>query len=397
MQRDIVRITVGAVTVLAIVGVMGLAVTLFRGGMHTTVPITVIADRAGLVMNPSAKVKLHNVDVGRVTSIDSLPTGQAALHLALEPSVLAEVPANVTVDIASSTVFGAKFVQLVPPAKPSPETLKSHQVLHADHVTVEVNTVFEQLTQVLAKIDPAKLNETVGAIATAVDGRGPQFGQALTGLHRVLTDIEPSLPTLGHEIATAAAVFGAYANAAPDLVTSVDNLVQLSRTINDTQHNLDALLIAVTALADVGNPVIADNRRGISDVVHRLVPTTNLLNKYHDQIACSFGGINVDAKTPPMPVPGVFVSVSFTLAMERYRYPGDLPKVAAKNGPTCGQLQLPNVPPETRPRFVVADVGTNPTKYGNQGILLNSDGLKQFLFGPIDGPPRNTMQIGQPG
>ena len=36
-------------------------------------------------------------------------------------------------------------------------------------------------------------------------------------------------------------------------------------------------------------------------------------------------------------------------------------------------------------------------RYGNQGILLNSDGLKQFLFGPIDGPPRNTIQIGMPG
>ena len=30
-------------------------------------------------------------------------------------------------------------------------------------------------------------------------------------------------------------------------------------------------------------------------------------------------------------------------------------------------------------------------------MLLNSDGLKQLLYGPIDGPPRNTAQIGQPG
>ena len=34
---------------------------------------------------------------------------------------------------------------------------------------------------------------------------------------------------------------------------------------------------------------------------------------------------------------------------------------------------------------MVADIGANPFKYGNQGILLNSDGLKQWLFGPIDG------------
>jgi phospholipid/cholesterol/gamma-HCH transport system substrate-binding protein len=29
--------------------------------------------------------------------------------------------------------------------------------------------------------------------------------------------------------------------------------------------------------------------------------------------------------------------------------------------------------------------------------VLNADGLKQMLFGPLDGPPRNSAQIGQPG
>jgi hypothetical protein len=46
---------------------------------------------------------------------------------------------------------------------------------------------------------------------------------------------------------------------------------------------------------------------------------------------------------------------------------------------------------------LVTDTNSNPWQYGNQGILLNSDGLKQLLFGPLEGPPRNTAQIGQPG
>ena len=55
------------------------------------------------------------------------------------------------------------------------------------------------------------------------------------------------------------------------------------------------------------------------------------------------------------------------------------------------------VPTNFRPPFVVTDVGANPWAYGNQGILLNSDALKEALFGPIDGPPRNSAQIGMPG
>jgi phospholipid/cholesterol/gamma-HCH transport system substrate-binding protein len=46
---------------------------------------------------------------------------------------------------------------------------------------------------------------------------------------------------------------------------------------------------------------------------------------------------------------------------------------------------------------VVTDDGTKPEQYGNPGILANSDGLKQLLYGPIAGPPRNIAQIGMPG
>ena len=61
------------------------------------------------------------------------------------------------------------------------------------------------------------------------------------------------------------------------------------------------------------------------------------------------------------------------------------------------EMGLPNVPYEYVPPMLVADVGANPWRYGNQGILLNSDGLKQALFGPIDGPPRNSTPMGMPG
>ena len=80
--------------------------------------------------------------------------------------------------------------------------------------------------------------------------------------------------------------------------------------------------------------------------------------------------------------------------IERYRYPQDLPKVAATGGPQC--KDLPVVPFESRRRSW-SPTSVPTLEYGNQGILLNSDGLKQLLFGPIDGPPRNTAQIGMPG
>lgn len=395
MKTGAVRTLAGGLTIAAAAAVAAAAVGSFRGSFSDTVPLTVLSQRAGLVMNPDAKVKLLGVPVGRVGSIEDLPNGAAAIHLEMESDQLAQIPDNVVVNIASPTVFGAKSVDLVPPADPSPRTLQPGQVLASESVTVEFNTIFEQLTAVLTRIQPEKLNETLGAIASAFDGRGQRFGETLSQLDQYLKKIDPSLANLSHDIEVAPHVLNAYADAAPDLITTVDNATQISQTLVDEQANLDAFLVSTIGLADVGNDVIATNRQGLTDLLRVLVPTLELTDRYNSAITCTLAGLLPLATAPPLDKPGIVDSIGFQLGRERYRYPSNLPKVAATGGPHC--LSLPVVAPESRPPFVVTDVGTNQTQYGNQGILLNADGLKQMLFGPIDGPPRNSAQIGQPG
>ena len=395
MQSTTVRPLMGTTAVVVVVAVVAFCVAMFRGDLTKTVPITVLADRAGLVMNPDAKVKMWGVQVGTVDSIDELPNGQAALHLAMDPAKLKEIPANVGIDIASTTVFGSKFVRLVPPADPSPLSVKEGQTFDASHVTVEINTLFRQLVSVLSKIEPAKLNETLGALSSALNGRGAKFGQTLTDFDALLAKLEVSLPAMNHDLQIAPAVINAYADAAPDLAKVLNNTTQFSQTVVDQQQNLDTLLVSVIGLADVGNQVLGDNRQPLTDVLHLLVPTTDLTHQYAPALTCGLAGTAYLASGPQLAEPGVVNSVGFTFGVERYRYPKNLPKVAATGDSQCAAL--PKVAPETTAPFVVADTGANPWQYGNQGILLNSDALKQFLYGPIDGPPRNTSQTGQPG
>jgi phospholipid/cholesterol/gamma-HCH transport system substrate-binding protein len=390
------RALAGVATVVSIAAVVAVVTVQFRGGFNSGVPVTVMSPRAGLVMNPDAKVKLRGVQVGKVTSLEVLPGGRTVLHLAMDPAQLQFIPANVLVNIASTTVFGAKFVQLVTPARPAPETMYAGQVLDAGRVTVEINTVFQKLVAMLSMIDPPKLNETLGAIAAAVNGRGHEIGQMLSDLDAFLATLDPALANLSHDLAVAPAVLGAYADAAPDLLLAASNATRISQTVVDEQHNLDALLISITGLAEIGQDVLATNRQSLSDVVHLLVPTTDLTNKYNRALFCMMGGLVLAAYQPNPVLPGAMVDASFTLGHERFRYPQDLPKVAATGGPQC-VAGLPNIPYEARPPYVVADVGYNPARYGNEGILLNSDALKAWLYGPIPGPPRNTAQIGQPG
>ncbi|HQC77428.1 MAG TPA: MCE family protein [Mycobacterium sp.] len=396
LDRSYARPLAGLLTVLALALIVMLAVGLFRDSFRDTMPVTVVADRAGLVMNPDAKVKLHGAQVGKVASIEPLAGGGAALHLAIDPESVDAIPANVGAEITSSTVFGAKFVELVAPAAPSADPLRAGTVIRGgDHVTVELNTVFEQLVSVLSKVEPVKLNQTLGALSKSLSGRGEKFGKTLVALDSALSKINPSLDSLNHELAVAPTVFDAFADASPDLLATVDNATRISATVVDEQDSLDALLVSGIGLADIGTDVLSTNRGPLADVVHLLVPTTDLTNQYNPALTCGVAGLLPLADGPGLALPGAVLLQGFFLGRERYRYPGNLPKVAAKGGPQC--TDLPNVGYEQRPPFVVTDIGANQAQYGNQGILLNSDGLKQALFGPLDGPPRNTAQIGQPG
>ena len=393
--RSYARPLAGLATIVVVAVIVALAVGLFRGDFTKTVPVTVVSPRAGLVMNPDAKVKMRGVVVGKVGSIEERPDGKAVLNLEMQPSQMHLIPSNVRVDIASPTVFGAKSIELVPPADPSPQPLKAGSVLQNNDVTVEINTVFQELTSVLSSIDPAKLNETLGAIASAVNGRGHKIGQMLSDLDGFLAKQDPSLPALSHDLEVLPAVSNAYADAAPDLLATADNSIRISKTIVDEQQNLDAFLISSIGLADIGNEVVGGNRQALTDVLHLLVPTTDLLNEYHQALWCGIAGSLGTVHAPNLPEPMIKVLVYIGVGAERYRYPTNLPKVAATGGPQC--QDLPVVPFDAAPPFVIADVGANPQEYGNPQWLLNSDALKQLLYGPIAGPPRNSFQALQPG
>jgi len=395
MPHNGMRALTGLMTVAVLAVIVAVAVGLFRGSFSKSVAVTVLTPRVGLVMNPDAKVKMHGVQVGKVASIDALPDGQAALHLAMYPSDMHLIPANVLVDLTSPTVFGAKFVELVPPAEPSARPLHAGQVLDSQHVTVEINTVFKQLTAVLGTLDPAKLNETLGAVSQALSGRGEKIGQAFSDLDSFLAKFQPTLPALSHDIAMSAPVFRAYGDASADLVKTVENTVKISKTIVDEQRNLDAFLVSAIGLADIGNDVLGANRKGLTTVLHLLAPTTDLLNEYAPALTCALAGEAELSKTPPLPEPSIAISSGLVLGVERYRYPANLPKVAATGGPHC--MNLPKIPFNSTAKVLIADTGSNPVVYGNPQVLLNFDGLKQLLYGPIDGPPRNPVQVGQQG
>ncbi len=141
-----------------LIAAIWLTYALFAGTLKSYVPVTLTSDRSGLVMESNAKVKMRGVQVGRVASIIG---GREPVELKLEiyPDQIKHIPANVEAQIRATTVFGAKFVDLVYPSDPSAQRLEAGEVLQSRNVTTEVNTVFENVVGVLDQIDTGQAQQ----------------------------------------------------------------------------------------------------------------------------------------------------------------------------------------------------------------------------------------------
>ncbi|OPE46315.1 MlaD family protein, partial [Mycolicibacterium diernhoferi] len=120
------------VLVILVIAAIWLSYSLFTGTLRSYVPVTLTADRSGLVMETNAKVKLNGVQVGRVVGIsggNAESVHPVQLRLDIYPDQIQYIPANVEARIRATTIFGAKFVDLVFPEAPVSERLQANQVL----------------------------------------------------------------------------------------------------------------------------------------------------------------------------------------------------------------------------------------------------------------------------
>lgn len=244
----------------AVIGVAVLVTAVsFTGSLRSTVPVTLTADRSGLVMDSGAKVMMRGVQVGRVAQIGRIEWAQngASLRLEIDPDQIRYIPANVEAQISATTAFGAKFVDLVMPQNPSRARLSAGAVLHSKNVSTEINTVFENVVDLLNMIDPLKLNAVLTAVADAVRGQGERIGQATTDLNEVLEALNARGDTIGGNWRSLKNFTDTYDAAAQDILTILNAASTTSATVVNHSTQLDALLLNAIGLSNAGTNCLA--------------------------------------------------------------------------------------------------------------------------------------------
>jgi len=250
----------GLAVVLVSAAVISLVYLQFRGELTSTTALTVVAPRAGLVLDPGSKVTLNGLKIGRVNTVEEVTvdgTPMARITLAVDPASTTFIPANVDAAITASTIFGNKYVAFTSPPRPDVRALSSTDVITipAAGVTTEFNTLFETVTEIAEKVDPVELNMTLNATADALTGLGEKFGRSLVDANVVLADVNPRMPQVANDINQLGELANIYADSADDLFTGLRNAVTSIRTVNAQQGDLDAALIAAVGFGNTGTDI----------------------------------------------------------------------------------------------------------------------------------------------
>jgi phospholipid/cholesterol/gamma-HCH transport system substrate-binding protein len=367
--------------------VLTLAWYQFRGYFKNNAQLFVLSSRSGLSMDPGSKVTFNGVPIGRLKAAEAITgknhTSQARLVLDVDPRYLNLLPHNVDVKLLATTAFGNKYVAFTSPPNPSPQRLKSGDVVDAVSVTTEFNTLFETVTAISEQVDPIKLNRTLTATAQALDGRGEKFGQSLVNGDAILADLNEQMPSIRHDTKAVADLADAYAAASPDLWGGLDHAVTTARTLDDQRVNLDQALMASAGFGATGADILERGGPYLVRGAQDLLATSAVLDKYSPEFDCLVRDL---AKAAPVLNNSVgsngYSMVGVTELVggaNPYIYPDNLPRINASGGP-MGRPGCWTVTKDIWPMpYMVVDSGASIAPYNHFG--LGSPFATDYIWG----------------
>jgi phospholipid/cholesterol/gamma-HCH transport system substrate-binding protein len=333
----------GIVFLVVLALLVGLAIASFQKRFTPVVMVTLETDRLGSQLQESSDVKLRGLLVGEVRHVEATPTG-ARLELALQPDEVPRIPSNVSARLLPKTLFGERYVDLVTSTSEA-RPIEAGDTIPQDRsrVSIELETVLDNLYPLLRTVQPAKLATTLNALSTTLDGRGDQIGRNLVLVDRYLKALNPSMPTIRQDISLLADTTDLYARVAPDFFRLTESLRVTNRTIVEKDQQLAAFLVGTAGFANEAAGFLRDNEQRIIQVGQVSKPTLQLLAEYSPVYPCVASGlVNWLPRANAAFAGGTFhITLEVVPPRQPYR-PGEEPRWDDKRGPHCYGLPTPD-------------------------------------------------------
>lgn len=305
--------------------------------------VTLQTSKIGMQLPSRADVKIRGVIVGEVLEFDT-KGGGAELTLGIYPNEIDTIPDNVTGSIVPKTLFGEKYVSLEVPDDPSPEHLRADAVISRTVISTEVEEVLSDLYPLLRTVQPAEINVTLNALATALEGRGEQLGGNLETVDSYLKRINPEIPALVEDLRLTAQVSDTYADVLPEVAQILDDSIVTTGTLEAREQQLQALFNDVASFSDTARAFLAQNGDNLVRLSEVSAAQLRVLSRYSTEFPCLTRGIVNAGKLQAEAFRGFMLHIVLeTLPRQPRAYgPEDRPRLGDNRGPNC--LHLPDPP-----------------------------------------------------
>ncbi|MCW2847247.1 MAG: hypothetical protein JWR90_1221 [Marmoricola sp.] len=322
--------------------------------------VTLKTSTAGLNLPAKADVKVRGVIVGQVNKAESEGKG-ATLTLGIKPDKIKSIPKNVTAALVPKTLFGEKYVDLNIPKDADSTSLEAGDKITQTKLPIEVERVLNDLYPLLRTVQPAELNYTLNALATALEGRGNKLGESLVTLDGYLKRLNPQIPALIDDIKLLSTVTNTYADVVPQLAATLRNTVKTGNTLVTKEQKLNAFLKDLTSFSNTTKTFLDDNGDNIIRLGQLSEPILALLARYSSTFPCLLKGIVGQAPRLGETFRDFIFHIDLRLlpSQPRAYTPADHQVYGADNAPNCAGLPNPPIPYYPARQFPNLNDGAN--------------------------------------
>ena len=344
-KSKVIRMRLQGLAFLVVLALLlGLAVASYQKAFTTVAHVTLETDTAGNQLQEASDVKVRGVIVGDVRNVSASADG-ATIELAIDPTYLDQIPADVSARLLPKTLFGERYVSLELPEQPSTKRLADGDVIPQDRSknAIELQKVIDDMLPLLKAVQPQDLSYTLGAVADALRGKGDKLGANIASTGRYIGQINTVLPQLQKDVSLLADFSDTYDAAADDLLGVLDNLAVTNTTIVDQAEQLRRTFTVGDTSARTAAGFLEKNERTLISLAATSRPVLGTFAKYSPTYPCILEGLT---KAAPLTTesfggdgdPALNLNIVVSFPPRNPYAPGDQPQYLDQSGPDCQGL-----------------------------------------------------------
>ena len=244
----------------------------------------------GIFTDGGTEVKMRGVNIGTVRAIELLPDGRVEVRFSIRDGV--RVPATAEARIEPLSVFGPKFVDVVPGAGEGsgPMLAPGAQLAKATTGT-DLTDVLDEAGSLFDAVDATDLVTIVSETARALTGRGETLGRGIDAGSELAEVAHSQRHLIAPFLADVETVAGTTAARSGRFLDGLDDYEVVARLVADHAEELVDLLDATGTLATRGSSFVADSAGDFDLTVRAMARIMRTVHDDRERIPSTFDAV----------------------------------------------------------------------------------------------------------